>query len=135
MNKTIKVPISIGELIDKITILEIKELRIKHKEKLKSIKIELALLNKVFSKIKDIHTRDLKKIISLKTGLFEINLRLWRIEDKIRLLESNKDFGKKFVNLARSIYLMNDKRSMIKNKLNILTESELTEIKYYSKYK
>ncbi len=123
--KIILAPVSIGELIDKITILQIKE---KHMNgiKLKNIQKELNYLNQVVEdnkiKIKDEYIDNLR----------EINSNLWKIEDEIRELESNKNFGNKFIELARSVYLINDKRASVKKELNIQYGSELIEEKIYS---
>ena len=123
--KVILAPVSIGELIDKITILQIKE---KHMDgtQLKNIQKELNYLNKVVKdnqiKIKDEYIDNLR----------EINSNLWKIEDQIRELESKKNFGNQFVELARSVYLINDKRADAKKELNIQYGSELIEEKVYT---
>ena len=121
--------ISVGELLDKISILKIKKLKIKDKNKQKLILNEYKILNKQKKKIK------IKKdIAKLYNQLIQINLKLWNIEDKIRKLEKNKSFGKKFINLARNVYKFNDKRSNIKLSINTLTKSNIVEIKSYLKY-
>ena len=131
---TIKIPISIGELIDKITILEIKTQFIKDSEKLEVIFKELEILNLEYIKlISDIQKKS-KKIGQMKDELFNVNMKLWEIEDEIRVLEDKKEFSEHFVKLARSVYMYNDKRSEVKNKINLLTESKLSEIKQYPKY-
>ena len=126
----INVPASVGELFDKITILEIKKKKIKDKEKLKHVNIELNLLNKVVTK-KKINKR---KILKLINTLKSINLKLWNVEDKLRKLEKEKSFKSLFIQKARSVYILNDKRSVIKNNINIETNSNVNEVKSYEKY-
>ena len=117
--------ISAGELIDKITILEIKKARISDKEKLDYIDKELSSLNKTMKKfIPD------KTIISGHINdLKEINLKLWNIENGKRSAEKNKDFGKKFIELARNVYKFNDERAKIKLAINITLGSNIAEVK------
>jgi len=123
----INVPISIGELIDKITILEIKKDKLKNL-KLKNILKELSFLRAVLE----------KNIISIPDEIFlqlkSINSTLWDIEDKIRIKEKNKEFDNEFIELARSVYLNNDIRSETKKELNIMFNSEIIEEKSYEKY-
>ena len=126
----INVPASVGELFDKITILEIKKKKIKDKEKLKYVNVELNLLNKVVTK-KKINKR---KILKLINALKSINLKLWNVEDKLRKLEKEKSFKSLFIQKARSVYILNDKRSVIKNNINIETNSNVNEVKSYEKY-
>ena len=126
----INVPASIGELFDKITILEIKKKKIKDKEKLKHVNVELNLLNKVVTK-KKINKR---KILKLINALKSINLKLWNVEDKLRKLEKEKSFKSLFIQKARSVYILNDKRSVMKNNINIETNSNVNEVKSYEKY-
>jgi len=121
--------ISIGELLDKISILKIKKLKIKDKNKQKLILNEYKLLNKQKKKIKI-----KKNITELYNQLILVNLKLWNIEDKIRKLEKNKSFGKEFIHLARNVYKYNDKRSNIKLSINTLTKSNIIEVKSYLKY-
>ena len=125
--KIINVPISIGELIDKITILEIKKDKLKNL-KLKNILKELSFLRAVLEK-NSIFIPD-EIFFQLKS----INLKLWDIEDKIRIKEKNKEFDKEFIELARSVYLNNDRRSETKKELNIMFNSEIIEEKSYEKY-
>tara|TARA_B100001287_G_scaffold62496_2_gene50611 strand:- start:32775 stop:33161 length:387 start_codon:yes stop_codon:yes gene_type:complete len=127
-----KVEVSIGELLDKLTILELKLSNISNKEKLLNISKEYnelhPLSNKLFNKYGD----------PLKTLYFElskINGELWKIEDDIRECERMKDFGKVFVSLARAVYFTNDKRSEVKKSINLLTESGFVEEKSYEDYK
>ena len=126
----INLPASIGELFDKITILEIKKLKIKDKTKLKIVNQELSLLKKVVLK-KRIDRRKLAPTIK---QLKNINLQLWNVEDKLRIFEKNKSFKKDFVNYARKVYHMNDKRAFLKNEINIKTNSLISEVKSYEEY-
>ena len=126
----INLPASIGELFDKITILEIKKLKIKDKTKLKIVNQELSLLKKVVL-TKRINRRKLAPIIK---QLKNINLQLWNVEDKLRIFEKNKSFKKDFVNYARKVYRMNDKRAFLKNEINIKTNSLISEVKSYEEY-
>ena len=125
--KIINVPISVGELIDKITILEIKKDNLKNL-KLKNILKELSFLRAVLEK-NSIFIPD-EIFFQLKS----INLKLWDIEDKIRIKEKNKEFDNEFIELARSVYLNNDTRSETKKELNIIFNSEIIEEKSYEKY-
>ena len=125
--KIINAPISIGELIDKITILEIKKNKLQN-SKLENVLKELSFLRKLMEKHQIEITDD------LFTQLKEINLTLWNIEDQIRIKEKNKEFDNIFIELARSVYFTNDKRSEIKKRINRLTNSEITEEKSYAEY-
>lgn len=125
--KIINVPISVGELIDKITILEIKKDKLKNL-KLKNILKELSFLRAVLEK-NNILIPD-----EIYFQLKSINLKLWDIEDKIRIKEKNKEFDNEFIELARSVYLNNDRRSETKKELNIMFNSEIIEEKSYEKY-
>ena len=120
-------PISLGELIDKITILEIKKLHMTG-QKLKNVDKEFKLLINI---LKDI---DLEINIYLINELKEINNNLWQIEDNIREKEINQEFDKEFIQLARSVYKENDKRASIKKQINKKYNSDLLEEKSYSKY-
>ena len=102
----VKIPVSVGELVDKITILEIKNKKIKDIKKLSNIKLELKLLNKFFKK-KKLNTKLIKR---LKNYLFNVNLKLWNVEDKLRDHEYKNKFNQNFVKLARKVYFLNDKR-------------------------
>jgi uncharacterized UPF0146 family protein len=132
---TIKIPISTGELIDKITILEIKTQFIKDSGKLEVIFKELEFLSIEYNKLITNIEKKSKKIELLKDELYNVNMKLWEIEDEIRVLEGKQEFNEYFVKLARSVYIYNDKRSEVKNKINLLTESKLSEVKQYPKYK
>ena len=125
--KIINAPISIGELIDKITILEIKKNKFQ-KSKLENVLKELSYLRRLMEKNKIEITDD------LFTQLKDINLTLWNVEDQIRIKEKNKEFDNTFIELARSVYFKNDKRAEIKKSINRLSNSEITEEKFYSKY-
>ena len=126
----ILVPVSVGELFDKISILEIKKLKIKEDKKLKDVKYELRELKNIIKK------RNLsnKENTNQYKKLLDINKKLWNIEDKKRSYEKSKNFDKKFVLLARKVYLLNDKRAHIKNNINILSGSKIKEVKSYEKY-
>ena len=126
----INIPASIGELFDKITILEIKKSKIKDDNKLIFINKELDLLKKVV-KSKKINTRSLSPLIK---KLKNVNLKLWNVEDKLRKLEKNKQFIKDFINYARKVYYTNDKRAILKNEINLKTNSIISEVKSYEKY-
>lgn len=126
----INIPVSVGELFDKISILEIKKNKINDKNNLKTIKYELKELNAIVKKRKLTNT----KIKVLYNKLKRINTRLWNIEDKKRKYENKKNFDQDFINLARNVYLLNDKRALIKLNINIHTGSKIKEIKAYEKY-
>ena len=129
-SKKIQTEISAGELLDKLSILEIKIVKIKNKSNLIEIKKE----HKVLKKTKKINIKSSVKINSLFIKLKKINLKLWNIEDKIRIYEKNKNFNKTFINLARSVYFNNDKRAKIKSKINKTLNSNIKEIKQYVNY-
>ena len=129
MNK-ILVEVSVGELFDKISILEIKKDKIKDKEKLKYIVDEYNLLKEqMVNKVKLN-----EKLSSLFDTLKDINSKLWVIEDDKRLCEKNSDFGEKFIKLSRDIHFLNDKRASIKLEINNQTGSKIKEIKEYTSY-
>lgn len=128
--KKIFVEISVGELMDKISILEIKQKNLKDKEKIKIVSRELESLNSCVQK--DVHITD--QIKSLYEDLKKINTKLWNIEDGKRDCERNGDFGEKFIKLARSVYIENDQRAKIKNKINKLSGSNISEVKSHEKY-
>ena len=129
-SKKILTEISAGELLDKISILEIKLDKIKDKESLVEINKEYELLNKTKNS-NLILTEDLKNLIN---KLKEINIKLWIIEDEKRICEKNKDFGKKFIDLSRNVYINNDKRAEIKSEINRLLGSNIKEVKKYASY-
>ena len=126
----VSVPISVGELFDKISILEIKKKKIIDKQKLKDIKYELFQLKEIVKRKK----LNNKHIREQKLKLLNINKRLCTIEDKKRSYENKKKFDQNFINLARKVYLLNDKRALIKNKINIYSGSKVKEVKSYEKY-
>ena len=117
--------ISAGELIDKITILEIKKIKISDKNKLNEIEKELLSLNDIFKQF----IPDSSSIDSLINNLKSINLKLWDIESKIRLAEKNLEFDAKFIELARSVYKNNDERAKIKLEINNILGSNIKEVK------
>lgn len=124
-----KIDVSIGELVDKVTILSIKLKKIKNLEKLKNIRKEYELLKKPMEHIGiSINSNEFRR-------LEEINLNLWEIEDKIRIKEAKKEFDDEFIQLARSVYFKNDKRADIKRQINLKYNSELLEEKEYVSYK
>ena len=125
----INTPISLGELIDKISILIIKKKQISNKDKLVFINEELDLLESILEK-----TINDKKVQEYLNKLIKINSELWVIEDNIRDCERNKKFDQDFIDLARSVYITNDRRSELKSEINILFGSSLVEIKSYEKY-
>ena len=119
--------ISAGELIDKITILEIKKEKISNKEKLVEVDKELISLNETLKK----SINDQSKILSYKNDLKNINLKLWDIEDGKRLAEKNSQFNEKFIELARNVYKFNDQRAKIKLAINNALGSNIKEVKSY----
>ena len=129
MNK-ILVEVSIGELLDKISILDIKKDKIKDETKLEHILNEYNILKKEY----DNKVKNDDKLSSLYSSLKEINSKLWVIEDKKRLCEKNSDFGDEFIKLSRDVHFLNDERAKIKLEINIHTGSKIKEIKEYTKY-
>ena len=129
MNKII-VEVSIGELLDKISILEIKQEKIKDPEKLKFINNEHSILKEQLEK--NIKSDD--KLNKLYQSLKEINAKLWIIEDDKRQCEKDKDFGEKFIKLSRDVHFLNDNRAKIKLEINNHTGSAIKEIKEYTNY-
>tara|TARA_B100001121_G_scaffold288993_1_gene287560 strand:- start:649 stop:1044 length:396 start_codon:yes stop_codon:yes gene_type:complete len=119
--------ISAGELIDKITILEIKKEKIKNKEKIENVNRELISLNESLKK----YIPNNNKILSLKNELKKINLKLWEIEDGKRAAEKNKKFDEEFIELARNVYKFNDERAKIKLSINNALGSNIKEVKSY----
>ena len=125
----INTPVSLGELIDKISILHIKNINIKDDEKLALVKDELLLLNKTLDD--HINRDDIQQYLD---SLIDINSKLWVIEDDIRDCERNKIFDQKFIDLARSVYFTNDKRSEVKLEINKKFGSQIIEVKSYEEY-
>ena len=129
MNK-ILVEVSVGELLDKISILEIKKKKIKDTKKLKFINDEYNILKDQLNK----NVKSNEKLEKLFQSLKEINAKLWIIEDAKRLCEKNSDFGDKFIKLSRDIHFLNDDRSKVKLEINNHTGSKIKEIKEYTSY-
>jgi len=130
MNK-ILVEVSVGELLDKISVLEIKKEKIKDPEKLKFINDEYNILNEQLKN----NVKSDDKLNNLFKSLKEINSKLWVIEDDKRLCEKNSDFGEKFIKLSRNVHFLNDDRAKIKLEINKHTKSKIKEIKEYTNYK
>ena len=129
-SKKILSEISAGELLDKISILEIKLEKVKGKTNQEEI-------NKEYKILKEVQNSSIKVSEKLKVlfkEIKEVNLNLWNVEDKLRICEKNKDFGQNFIKLARDVYLNNDKRSRIKSKINEVSGSNIKEIKQYVDY-
>lgn len=126
----INTPISLGELVDKISILKIKEKNINDKEKRALINQELTLLEKILEKA----LKDKNSIQKYLDELININSKLWKIEDDLRENERKKNFDQEFIELARSVYFINDQRSQIKYKINKKFGSQIIEVKSYAKY-
>ena len=129
MNR-ILVEVSVGELLDKISILEIKLDKIKDNEKLKFIKDEYNILKKEFEE----NVNKNKKIDELFKSLKDINLKLWIIEDDKRMCEKNLEFGENFIKLSRDVHFLNDERAKLKLEINNVSGSKLKEIKEYTQY-
>ena len=129
MNKII-VEVSVGELLDKISILEIKQGKIKDPEKLKFIDNEYSILKSQWEK----NIKSNEKLDELYQSLKEINSKLWVIEDDKRQCEKDKDFGEKFIKLSRDVHFLNDDRAKIKLEINNHTGSSIKEIKEYTSY-
>ena len=125
----IYVPVSVGELIDKLSILHVKKIKISNEEKLTLVNKEFELLYNLSS----VHL-DSAEIESLYHQLCDINEKLWDVEDKLRVLETEKRFEGEFVELARKVYFTNDERFRLKNEINLITDSEIREVKEYVKY-
>jgi len=125
----INTPVSLGELVDKISILHIKNTNIKDNEKLLLVKEELSLLQQTLND--HVNSNQIKPFLD---SLIEINSKLWVIEDDIRDCERDKNFDQKFIDLARSVYFTNDKRSEIKLEINKKFGSKIVEVKSYEKY-
>ena len=130
-SKKILLETSAGELLDKISILEIKLEKVKDNDSKEEIKKEYKIL-------KEIQTNSIKmtdKIKNLTQSVKNVNIELWDIEDKLRIYEKNKDFGKNFIELARGVYFNNDKRAKLKSEINKILKSNIREIKQYINYK
>lgn len=125
----ITIPISVGELIDKLSILHVKQNKISNPEKLEYVNKEFELLYNFSS----VYLNN-EEISKLYHELVETNSKLWEIEDELRILETRKSFNVDFIELARSVYYTNDKRFRLKNEINERTSSEIREVKEYVKY-
>ena len=125
----ISIPVSLGELVDKISILHIKNINIKDNEKLKIVKEEMEILNNILDE--KIQREDIQVYLD---SLIEINSKLWIIEDDIRDCERNKNFDQKFIDLARAVYFTNDRRSKAKLDINKKFGSKIIEVKSYEEY-
>jgi hypothetical protein len=129
LNKMINVPVSIGEIIDKLSILQVKKTKISDEIKLSFINVEFELLYNLCSTyLDDSH------IESIYHKLVTVNSDLWDVEDKLRIMESEQTFNDEFISLARKVYFTNDERFRLKNEINLSTNSEIREIKEYVKY-
>jgi len=126
----VNIPVSLGELLDKISILEIKNKKILDNTKLVNIKKELSGLRQVLES----SNINLSEINDLYEELYKINLTLWDIEDSIRILEKNESFDQEFIDFARKVYITNDKRFEVKNKINKTFNSKYVEEKSYEDY-
>lgn len=126
----INVPVSVGELIDKLSILQVKKTKVKNSEKLEYIKKEFELLYNLSAE----YLNDMT-IENLYHDLVTTNSNLWEIEDRLRVLEKDGRFEGEFIDLARKVYFTNDKRFELKNEINSLTSSEIREVKEYVDYK
>jgi len=129
-SKKILSEISVGELLDKISILEIKLEKVKDKTNLEEINKEY----KILKEVQNSSIKETEKYKILFKEIKKINQNLWNIEDKLRICEKNKDFGQNFIKLARGVYMNNDKRSKIKSKINEVSGSNIKEIKQYVDY-
>ena len=126
----ITVPVSVGEVVDKVTILEIKSERISDSEKLRNVAAELDALRPLVSG----GVFDSAELVALTEGLRAVNGELWDIEDDIRAEEAAGRFGERFIELARAVYVTNDRRAELKKKINLATGSQLVEEKSYEDY-
>ena len=125
----VTVPVSIGEMIDKLSILQVKKNKISDKTKLEFVNKEFEILQNLSS----VYLNNIE-IESLYNQLVEINSSLWDIEDKLRVIEKEKRFEGEFISLARKVYFTNDERFRLKNEINLITSSEIREVKDYVKY-
>jgi hypothetical protein len=125
----ISIPVSIGEMIDKLSILQVKKNKVKDKTKLEFIDKEFELLYNFSSDYLNNSETEL-----IYHQLVSVNTNLWEIEDGLRIMEKEKNFGDEFVSSARKVYFTNDERFRLKNEINLITESEIREVKEYVKY-
>jgi hypothetical protein len=126
----VTIPVSVGELIDKLSILHVKKIKIVNESKLSFINNEFELIYNMSS----IYF-DNEEILSLYRQLIDVNLKLWEVEDELRTIETTKNFDSHFIELARKVYYINDDRFSLKNNINELTNSEVREQKDYVEYK
>jgi len=125
----VTIPVSVGELIDKLSILQVKKLKITNPERLKYVSEEFELLysqSEVYFQVNEIK--------SLYESLTEVNSALWDVEDKLRVFESDKKFDEEFIDLARKVYYTNDERFRLKKEINSITSSKIREVKDYKPY-
>jgi hypothetical protein len=125
----LQIPVSIGELIDKLSILQVKKIKITNPEGLKYVSEEFELLyneSEVYFQVSEVK--------SLYNSLIEVNLTLWDVEDKLRVFESEKKFDEEFIELSRKVYYTNDERFRLKNEINLITLSKIREVKDYKPY-
>jgi nuclear transport factor 2 (NTF2) superfamily protein len=126
----VSVPVSVGELIDKLSILQVKKVKVKNPDKLKFIEKEydilLSMSSEYFNNV---------DIISTYKELVDVNTKLWEVEDELRVIENTKIFDNNFIELARAVYYTNDERFRLKDRINNLTNSEIKEQKDYKEYK
>jgi hypothetical protein len=125
----ISIPVSVGEMIDKLSILQVKKIKVSNEEKLEFINKEFELLHNFSSEY--LNNLEIELIYA---KLILVNTNLWDIEDKLRILEKEKKFDTEFIASARKVYFTNDERFRLKNEINLLTSSEIREIKDYVKY-
>ena len=125
----VSIPVSVGEMIDKLSILQVKKIKVTDEDKLEFINKEFELLHNFSSEY--LNNLEIELIYS---KLILVNTNLWDIEDKLRVLEKEKKFDGEFVASARKVYFTNDERFRLKNEINLLTSSEIREIKDYVKY-
>jgi hypothetical protein len=126
----VTIPVSVGELIDKLSILHVKKIKIVNEDKLSFINNEFELIYNMSS----IYFDD-EEILNLYRQLIDVNLKLWEVEDELRTIETTKNFDSHFIELSRKVYYINDDRFLVKNKINELTNSEVREQKDYVEYK
>jgi hypothetical protein len=125
----VTIPVSVGELIDKLSILQVKKLKITNPEGLKYVSEEFELLynqSEIYFNVNEIK--------SLYESLTEVNSALWDVEDKLRIFESEKKFDNEFIELSRKVYYTNDERFRLKNEINLITSSKIREVKDYKPY-
>ena len=125
----ISVPVSVGEIIDKLSILQVKKTKISNETKLEFINKEFELLYNLSSTYLNNF-----EIETIYHDLVKVNSSLWDVEDKLRVLESEQKFDSEFVELSRKVYFTNDERFRLKNEINLITNSEIREVKDYVKY-